>query len=144
MYTVGFIVHHLVAEVCCRDAETQVWFLPMLTPMTFTERLQFAGGQLIGAGFMFWIGWELLYVIGRKSPARRKHGKYVLGWMFAGFLIGAGYMVSIVQYVSTSPNKADLGLAIIGMLIGWPIGMIHGWIALMLNLVKIEETNTSA
>jgi hypothetical protein len=69
----------------------------MLTPMTFVERLQFAGGQLLGAVIMFWIGWELLYVIGRKSPTRRRHGKYVLGWMFASFLIVASITVFMAR-----------------------------------------------
>ena len=107
----------------------------MLTPMTFMERLQFAGGQLLGAGIMFLIGWELLYVIGRKSPARRRHGKYVLGWMFAGWLVGGAYMVCNTQY-ATGVNKAEFLASILGMLCCWPIGMIHGWVALMLNPVK--------
>ena len=110
----------------------------MLTPMTFMERLQFAGGQLLGAGIMFWIGWELLYVIGRKSPARRRHGKYVLGWMFAGFLAGASFMVYNTQH-AIGVTKGEYLASILGMLCCWPIGMIHGWVALMLNPVKSEQ-----
>ncbi len=87
---------------------------------------------------MFWIGWELLYVIGRKSPARRRHGKYVLGWMFGGWLIGGTITVFMAQYASASPNKCEFLAAMIGMLLGWPIGMIHGWVALILNPVKSE------
>ena len=83
-------------------------------------------------------------MIGRKSPTRRRHGKYVLGWMFAGWLACAIYMICTSRYAPGTGYGLELALSMFGMLIGWPIGMIHGWITLTFNPVKSEETTPSA
>jgi hypothetical protein len=111
----------------------------MLTPMTFLERLQFAGGQLLGSAVMFWIGWEVLRVIGRKSAERRRHGKYVLGWMFGGWLAGAIYMICTTSSAPGTGYSLEFAISMCGMLLGWPIGMFHGWLVLMVWPVKPHE-----
>lgn len=116
----------------------------MRPPLTLIDRLQQAGILLLMAGVILWIGLALLRPIGRSSPARRRHGKYVLGWMLAGWLGGAGYGVCIIDNQSFYANMADVSMAAFGMLLGWVVGMIHGGIVLALSPHQAEVRNDAS
>ena len=60
------------------------------------------------------------------------------GLTVAGFLAGASFMVYNTHY-AIGVTKGEFSASILGMLCCWPIGMIHGWVALMLNPVKSEQ-----
>ena len=115
----------------------------MRPPITLLDRFQQAGAILIGAAIVFWVGWELLHVIGKSSPSHRRRGKFVLGWMFGGWLVGGMYGVCIIDNLRFYPNEADTGLAALGMLIGWPVGMIHGSIMLAIRPHSHNEPTPS-
>jgi len=74
------------------------------------------------------VGLALLRAIGKSSPARRRHGRFVLGWMLAGWLVGGAIGVWTLDNVRYLPNEADTGTAGFGLLLGWAVGMIHGGI----------------
>lgn len=88
------------------------------------DRLQPATAILFFAGLILWIGLVLLRAIGKSSPARLRHGRFVLGWMLAGWLLGGAYGLYIVT------NDRYLAAAAFGLLVGWAVGMIHGGIVL--------------
>ncbi len=49
--------------------------------------LLYRAGRIVGvAVVLLVVGLELLYLIGRSSPARRRHGTYVVLWMIGGWL----------------------------------------------------------
>ena len=101
----------------------------MRPPITLTVRLVSAGYLLLLAGFVLWIGLRLLGAIGKSSPSRRRHGKFVLGWMLAGWLVGGAIGVYILDG-NHYPGEADVGMAGFGLLAGWVIGMVHGGVVL--------------
>ena len=82
------------------------------------------------SGAILGIGLQLLRAIGRSSPARRRHGRFVLGWMLAGWLIGGAVGVWMIAYCGGYPGEADAGMAGFGLLIGWVVGMVHGGVVL--------------
>ncbi len=101
-------------------------YLQLHGPITAALRWNQACG-VIGFGVLvLCIGLVLLYAIGKSSLKRRRHGTYVLAWMFFGWnaagLVGVCYLDGIRYY----PNEADFGAAGFGMLAGWVIGMLHG------------------
>jgi len=89
------------------------------------DRLQPAIAILIFAGLILWIGLVLLRAIGKSSAAHLRHGRFVLGWMLAGWLAGGAYGL----YIRTE-DRYLAGVAAFGLLLGWAIGMIHGGIVL--------------
>ena len=102
----------------------------MRPPITFLDRAQQAGVLLLFAGLVLWVGLVLLRAIGKSSPARRRHGKFVLGWMLGGWLVGTAVGVCLLDNDRYYPGEADAGMAGFGLLIGWVAGMIHGGIVL--------------
>lgn len=102
----------------------------MRPPITWADRLQSAGSLLLLAGLVLWIGLVLLRAIGRSSPARRQHGRFVLGWMLAGWLVGGAYGVYLIDNDRYYPGEADGGWAGLGLLLGWVVGMVHGVVVL--------------
>ena len=102
----------------------------MRPPITIADRLQEAGSLLLLAGLVLGVGLALLGAIGRSSPVRRRHGRFVLGWMLAGWLSGGAIGVCMIDNVVYYRGEADAGLAGFGLLLGWVIGMIHGGVAL--------------
>lgn len=98
-------------------------------PITLMVRLQLAGRILLIAIAVLCLGVAILHVIGHSSPKRFHHGKFVLGWMVAGVLIGGFCAIPFLDGVKYWPNEADLGGAFFGLLAGWILGTIHGGIA---------------
>ena len=111
----------------------------MRPPITLLDRFQQAGILLLCAGLVLWIGLVLLRAISKSSPARRRHGRFVLGWMLAGWLVGAAIGVCIIDNDRYFPYEADVGMAGFGLLIGWVVGMIHGCIVLAVSPGKTAE-----
>lgn len=100
-------------------------------PITSSDRFQQALVILAMGGLLILpIGLGLLWVIGRSSPHRRRHGWFVLGWMLAGWMAGGGYGVCLIDNVGYLRGEADVGMAGFGLLVGWAIGMLKGWITL--------------
>jgi hypothetical protein len=101
---------------------------PITAALRFTQAAGIVGGGLVALCF----GLLLLYSIGRTSPQRRRHGKYVLAWMVIGWisagLVGVWYLDGVRYY----PFEADFGAAGFGLLAGWLVGMIHGGLVLWL------------
>jgi hypothetical protein len=102
----------------------------MHAPVTFLMRVQQAGILLLFVGLVFVIGKFLLRIIGKSSLKRRRHGVFVLGWMFTGYLIGAAIGLVLIDNQTYFLGEADVGMACSGMLGGWVIGMCHGGIML--------------
>jgi hypothetical protein len=78
------------------------------------------------------VGVVLLRLIGKNSPPRRRQGRYVLGWMVFGWLVGACAGI----WTTTDLHDYELatfGSAGFGVLIGWVIGMVHGGLAVFLT-----------
>lgn len=115
----------------------------MRTPITLLDRLQQAGILLLFAGLVLWVGLLLLRAIGRSSPARYRHGKFVLAWMVGGWLVGAAIGVWIIDNDHYYPNEADAGMAGFGLLVGWVVGTIHGVIVLAVSPSKTAAAETS-
>ena len=103
----------------------------MRPPITLMDRLQSGMSILLLSGVVLGIGLMLLRAIGRSSPARRRHGRFVLGWMLAGWLIGGAVGVWMIAYRGGYPGEADAGMAGFGLLIGWVVGMVHGGVVLV-------------
>src|SRR5207244_10372711 len=97
----------------------------MRLPVISTEWLTAAVTFLVFAGVILLAGRGLLQAIGRSSPARRRHGRFVLGWMLAGWLVGAAVRLCLSEDGVYRPDKADASLAILGLLVGWVVGMAH-------------------
>lgn len=116
----------------------------MRPPITILDRLQQASVLLLFAGLVLWVGLVLLRAIGKSSAARRRHGKFVLGWMLAGWLAGAAVGVCIIDNARYYPGEADAGLAWFGLLIGWVVGMVHGGIVLAVCPEKHAEPIAAA
>ena len=85
--------------------------------------------MLLVAALILGVGLLLLRAIGKSSPARRRHGQFVLGWMLAGWQIGGAYGVYSLDS-SHYLGEADVGTAAFGMLVGWAFGTVHGAIML--------------
>jgi prolipoprotein diacylglyceryltransferase len=113
-------------------------------PITLLDRLHQAGVLLLFAGLILWIGLALLRSIGKSSPTRHRHGKFVLTWMLGGWLIGAAVGVCIIDNDHYYPNEADAGMAGFGLLLGWVVGMIHGGVALAVSPTKQAEPGAAA
>lgn len=95
-------------------------------PITAALRWKQACG-VVGFGVLvLGIGLVLLDAIGKSSPRRRRHGKYVLAWMFFGWIAAGLVGVWCLDGIRYYPNEADYGAAGFGMLAGWAIGMLHG------------------
>ena len=108
-------------------------------PITLEVRIGLAW-RIVEIGVVWLlIGLVLLYFIGRSSPARRRHGMYVVAWMVAGWLIAGLAAVPYLDGVRYWPGEADLGAAGFGMLAGWAVGMIHGALVLWLWPTKKAE-----
>jgi hypothetical protein len=105
----------------------------MLPPITLLDRLQQLGLLLFVALLIFVVGVAILKAIGQSSPTKLRHGKYVLGWMLAGWLAGSAFGVCLIDNQEYHPTEADLGMAAFGLLLGWATGMIHGGIAILLT-----------
>ena len=102
----------------------------MLPPITLADRLVQAGVILTVAGLVLGVGVVVFRVIGKSSPTRRRHGRFVLGWMVAGWVVGGAVGVYLLDNVRYYPNEADTGIAGFGLLLGWAVGMVHGGIVL--------------
>ena len=108
-------------------------------PITFAVRLYLAG-RIVGAAVVFLlVGLALLYLIGRSSPKRRRHGTYVVVWMIAGWLAAGLASLPFLDGVRYWPGEADIGAAGFGMLAGWVVGMIHGALVIWLWPTKKAE-----
>jgi hypothetical protein len=110
----------------------------------FQIRVQQSGLILLVAGLVLWVGLLLLRAIGKRSPVRRQHGRFVLGWMLAGWLVGGAIGVSILDNVIYLPGEADAGLAGFGMLTGWIVGMIHGGLVLAFRSGRQAEPTAAS
>jgi hypothetical protein len=122
-----------LAELHTRDSSGFGTLRNVQPPITLLVRLQQACGLLLVAGLIFLIGLVLLRAIGKSSPSRLRHGKFVLSWMLGGWLVGSAVGVSILDNQSYFPNEADAGIAGFGLLVGWGLGMLHGGNALALS-----------
>lgn len=89
------------------------------------DRLQPASAFLFFTGLILWIGLGLLRAIGKSSPARLRHGRFVLGWMLAGWVLGGAYGLYI-----RIEDRYFVAAPAFGLLCGWVVGMIHGGIVL--------------
>ena len=113
-------------------------------PITFAVRLYLAG-RIVGAAVVFLlVGLALLYLIGRSSPTRRRHGTYVVVWMIAGWLAAGLASLPFLDGVRYWPGEADIGAAGFGMLAGWVVGMIHGSLVLWLWPERKAEPGVGA
>ena len=104
----------------------------MFAAVMFAQRVWSAATILLFAALILGVGLILSRAIGKSSPARRRHGQFVLGWMLAGWQIGGAYGVSILDGASYQLGEADVGVAGFGMLFGWAFGTVHG--AIMLRI----------
>ena len=101
-------------------------------PITTTVRIYLAS-RILGLALLFLlVGLVFLYLIGRSSKSRRRHGVFVLEWMIAGWLAAGLASIPHIDGDRYWPGEADLGAAGFGMLAGWSIGMIHGSLILWL------------
>jgi hypothetical protein len=98
--------------------------------VTLAERAQSLLGCISAAGLILLIGLGLLKVIGKSSITRRRHGKFVLSWVIAGWLLGGMIGVSIADNAGYCLGEVDVGMAGFGLLIGWAVGMVHGAIVI--------------
>jgi membrane protease YdiL (CAAX protease family) len=112
--------------------------------VTRFERLQSGGILLLFAAIVAVAGWGLLRVIGRSSPARRLHGKFVLGGMVAGVLVGGFVSTFVIDNERFYPGETDAGLAGAGLLIGWLVGTVVGALAVRSAGDGAKETGTNA
>jgi hypothetical protein len=113
-------------------------------PITSAVRLYLAG-RIVGAAVVFLlVGLALLYVIGRSSPKRRRHGTYVVVWMIGGWLAAGLASLPFLDGVRYWPGEADVGAAGFGMLAGWVVGMIHGGLVLWLRPERKAEPGVGA
>ena len=113
-------------------------------PITSAVRLYLAG-RIVGAAVVFLlVGLALLYLIGRSSPTRRRHGTYVVVWMIGGWLAAGLASLPFLDGVRYWPGEADLGAAGFGMLAGWVVGMIHGALVIWLWPAKEAEPGVGA
>lgn len=99
-------------------------------PITTTVRIYLASRILVLAFLFLLVGLVFLYLIGRSSKSRRRHGGFVLGWMIAGWQAAGLVSMPYIDGDRYWPGEADLGAAGFGMLAGWFIGMIHGALVL--------------
>jgi hypothetical protein len=67
--------------------------------------------------------------IGKDSPRRRLHGKYVMVWAVAGFVSG-GVIYPYIWHGELGGEGAMAGCMFL-LLFGWLIGMVHGGLALL-------------
>ncbi len=102
----------------------------VLPPITLADRFQQAAVLLTFAGMILGVGVLVLRAVGKSSPARRRHGLFVLGWMVAGWIVGGAVGVYLLDNVRYYPNEADTGIAGFGLLLGWAVGMAHGGVVL--------------
>lgn len=114
-------------------------YLELYGPITFAVRFAQAA-IIVGFGLtVLCIGFGCLQAIGRTSLQRRRHGRYVLGWMVFGSiaagLVGVMYLDGIRYY----PFEADVGAAGFGLLAGWLVGMIHGGLVLWLFPARMAD-----
>jgi hypothetical protein len=109
----------------------------MQPPLTLLDRFQQAGLLVVIGALMFGVGLVLLRGIGQSSPGRRRHGKFVFGWMLGGWLVGTALGVCMIDNQSYHRNEADVGMAGFGLLMGWLVGMIHGGVVLIMSPNKI-------
>jgi len=101
-------------------------FFPLDIPITSALRIAQALG-ILGFGIcVLCVGIAVLLAVGRSSPERRRHGKYVLGWMVAGWISAGLLGVYFLDGIRYYPFEADFGAAGFGLLVGWAVGMIHG------------------
>jgi nitric oxide reductase large subunit len=113
-------------------------------PITFAVRLYLAG-RIVGLAVMcLLVGLALLYLIGRSSPTRRRHGTYVVVWMIGGWLAAGLASLPFLDGERYWPGEADLGAAGFGMLAGWVVGMIHGALVIWLWPAKEAEPGVGA
>ena len=126
------------ADQLKRSAEMPT-YLERHGPITDALRFQQACGIVELGVVILCIGLALLYAIGRSSPQRRRHGKYVVAWMVIGWIAAGLVGVSYLDGVRYYPNEADIGAAGFGMLAGWLVGMIHGGLVLWLRPVRNAE-----
>jgi len=104
----------------------------MRPPVTIIERLASAGSLLLILLLIVAVGLWLLSRISR-SPARLLHGRFVLCWTIAGWIIGSCVGVSLLNNQQYRPAEADVGFAGLGLLAGWLLGSIHGGIIVWLR-----------
>lgn len=79
--------------------------------------------------------------IGRDCPRTLLHGRYVLAWMtWSYFACGVGRIVVLLCCEHHSVEWNYVGVyAGLGLLLGWPIGSLHGWFMLPPNSDGIDE-----
>jgi hypothetical protein len=111
------------------------------TSQPITPQVRFAAAF----GLVFWlaiiivVGVLLLRWIGRNSPSRKQHGRYVLGWMVLGWVAGGCAGLWIIESVADY-SLVDFGYAGFGLLAGWVVGMVHGGVALLLTKRRVRKT----
>ncbi len=101
----------------------------MRPPITLEYRLRCVSVNLVLGGLVLGIGLLLLKAIGRRSPARERHGQFVLAWMYMGWVVGGMIGAWLLDDVTYRPKSVGV-FAPFGLLAGWVAGMIHGGIAL--------------
>jgi hypothetical protein len=86
--------------------------------------------HLFATAVVFVVGSILRRHIGRKSPSRRLHGKFVFWWALGGYFVGGLLFWNTDEEVETFEAT---GTALFGMLAGWLIGTLHGAIVLLIR-----------
>ena len=112
-----------------------------ITGQPITPQVRFAAAfdLLFWLAIIIFVGVLLLRWIGRNSPSRKRHGRYVLGWMVLGFLAGGCAGLWIINE-AVDYGLADFGLAGFGLLAGWVVGMVHGGVAVLLTKRRARKT----
>ena len=113
-------------------------------PITPSQFVQSAMAIALAGGLVFVFGSLLLRAIGKSSPARRRHGRFVLAWAVAGWFLGGAAGLWYAPDPESYPNEAEFGMAGFGLLLGWAIGMIHGGVVLALWPTKVESMHVPA
>ena len=111
----------------------------MFAAVTLAQRVQSAATILLFAALILGVGLVLLRAIGKSSPARRRHGQFVLDWMLAGWHLGGAFGICTLDGDSTFVGGADAGVAGFGMLFGWAVGTVHGAIMLRVWPHPVEQ-----
>ena len=98
----------------------------------FAIFLECAFTILLMTAAVYGIGRALQKVIARGSEARRIHGRYVLRWAVACFLLGGCIGLTMLR----PDNRVYFhefggGLAGFGLLLGLAVGSVHGGLVLL-------------
>lgn len=111
-----------------------------MTSITLLDRLAAFGGAALMGCIIFVVARSLHLAISRDDERKRIQGTPIIHWVTVCYFVGAIWGCVIADNVSYYTHEVVGGMGGFGILVGWVIGMGHGFVRLAFDRSRTFES----